>query len=126
MLQWRSGQADIAWQLMETSSQIIGMTCVWVNEACGQPEEVPGLQAWAVLEWKQGQVDTARQLLETGSRADPHHLHIWQAWGVLEHREGNPARAREMFQQAVWAQPKGKEVAIVWQVCTLACLCPLC
>ncbi len=67
-------------------------------------------------------MDTARQLFETGSRADPHHLHIWQAWGVLEHREGNLARAREMFQQAVWAQPKGKDVAIVWQVQVLPCL----
>ena len=69
-----------------------------------------------MMEWKEGKVDTARQLFETGSRADPHHLHIWQAWGVLEHREGNLTRAREMFQQAVWAQPKGKDVAIVWQV----------
>lgn len=42
-----------------------------------------------------------------------------QAWGVLEHKEGNLNRAREMFQQAVWAQPKGKDVATVWQVCTL-------
>ena len=67
-------------------------------------------------------MDAARQLFETGSRADPHHLHIWQAWGVLEHREGNPNRAREMFQQAVWAQPKGKDVAVVWQVRVLACL----
>ena len=85
--------------------------------------ELRGLQAWAVMEWREGNVDTARQLLETGSRADPHHLHIWQAWGVLEHREGNLNRAREMFQQAVWAQPKGKDVAIVWQVRGLASLC---
>ena len=74
------------------------------------------MQAWAVMEWREGNVDVARQLFETGSRADPHHLHIWQAWGVLEHREGNPNRAREMFQQAVWSQPKGKDVAVVWQV----------
>ncbi len=67
------------------------------------------------MESKQGKVDLARQLFETGSKADPHHLHIWQAWGVLEYREGNLDRAREMFQQAVWAQPKGKDVATVWQ-----------
>jgi hypothetical protein len=39
-----------------------------------------------------------------------------QAWGVLEHRAGNLNRARELFQQGVWAQPKGKDVALVWQV----------
>ncbi len=36
-------------------------------------------QAWALLEEEAGDLAQARALFEAGSRADPHHLHIWQA-----------------------------------------------
>lgn len=36
------------------------------------------IQAWALLERDEGKLDEARQLFEAGSRADPHHLHVWQ------------------------------------------------
>ena len=44
----------------------------------GDLSNMPIVQAWAVMECKEGKVDVARQLFEAGSRADPHHLHIWQ------------------------------------------------